>query len=218
MNLSDIKTYEIKTSKTGEKLPVIDDVHLHSIYNPIKEAQSIAQKYSEQIQKKNNILIFGLGFAYHVREIEKIAQEHHGDNYSIIVIEPNAKIARDCRELNIIEEKNITIYAGQEVTDLYRNLSLVEFLTQKPAIIAHPSSFNLYREYFKSFLAHEASSDKNKALSIITNERLYNYINAFEDFSSIDDLIDNKILQQVSLKNENDHIMLAYRHLITADF
>lgn len=218
MNLDQIERYEIKTSKMGLKLPVVNDVHLHSIYNPEKEAQSIADKYEENIKSKKNILILGLGFGYHVNKVVEMAKKYHGEEFNIVVIEPNLKVTNDCRELKIVDESILTIHAGMPIQELYEMRSLVEFLTDKPTVIAHPSSFNLYRDYFKDFLSFEAKSDLFSCSRIITDTEISNYLESFGDFDSIESLIDNKILRQTELKDERDHVMLAYRHMLLSDF
>ncbi len=218
MNLNQIKSYEIKTAKTGEKIPVVNEVHLHSIYNPKKEAESIASKHLNGIKDKKNILILGLGFGYHISEIVKLARQYHGENFKIIYIEPNLKVTNDARELHLINEDDVIIYAGEDVPSLYQDSELVDFLTSKPTIIAHPSSFSLYQTYFKQFLSHEATSDGQTTLGVIQNEDFYNYLREFGEFKSIESLIDSTILNQTVLKDEKDHLMLAYRHLVLSDF
>lgn len=218
MNLNQIKSYEIKTAKTGEKIPVVNEVHLHSIYNPQKEAEAIASKHINGIKEKKNILVLGLGFGYHVTEIVKQAKQFHNNNFKIIVIEPNLKVTNDARELNLVDEDDVIIYAGEDVPSLYQDSELVDFLTSKPTVIAHPSSFSLYQEYFKQFLGHEAKSDRETTLGVIQEEGFYNYLREFGEFSSIESLIDSTILNQTILKDEKDHLMLAYRHLVLSDF
>lgn len=218
MNLNQIKSYEIKTAKTGEKIPVVNEVHLHSIYNPKKEAESISSKHLNGIKDKKNILILGLGFGYHISEIVKLARQYHGENFKIMVIEPNLKVTNDARELNLINEDDVIIYAGEDVPSLYQDSELVDFLTSKPTIIAHPSSFSLYQAYFKQFLSHEATSDAQTTLGVIQNEDFYNYLREFGEFNSVESLIDLTILNQTVLKDEKDHLMLAYRHLVLSDF
>jgi hypothetical protein len=42
------KQYEIKTSRNGLTVPVVNGIHLHSIYNPIKEAEAFATSFKEK--------------------------------------------------------------------------------------------------------------------------------------------------------------------------
>lgn len=155
-NLPIISSYEIRTSRTEQKVPVVNGVHLHSIYNPFKEAESLIESHLEIFKNKNEVLILGLGFGYHVNfAIEKM-QELHRDNFKIIVIDPNRQVYEDCVRLDLINKKNLLIYSGYNSKELYSDLDLIHFLLRKPAMIAHPASFNLYQVYFKDFLTFEA--------------------------------------------------------------
>ena len=86
--------YEFKTSRNGLKVPVIKGIHLHSIYNPIKEAEAFAQGYEDTIKAKNKILILGLGFGYHIEEVAKLLNQYH-EKYEVIVLEPNSKLVEE---------------------------------------------------------------------------------------------------------------------------
>ena len=46
MNKDNQNTIEIKESKTGLPIPVVNGVHLHSSYNPTKEAESFVEKFN----------------------------------------------------------------------------------------------------------------------------------------------------------------------------
>ena len=101
MSLPKIQSYEVKNSRTDQKVPVVNGVHLHSIYNPFKEAQALVEKYADQLTHKNEVLILGLGFAYHVNEIINYMTRVHGDNFRIVIVEPNAQIYHDCLNLDL---------------------------------------------------------------------------------------------------------------------
>ena len=46
---------EFKVSRNGLTVPVVRGVHLHSIYNPMKEAEAFAQGYEDILEEKNHI-------------------------------------------------------------------------------------------------------------------------------------------------------------------
>ena len=60
MSLPNITSYEIKHSRTEQKVPIVNGVHLHSIYNPDKEAESLLNAQIENLKNKNEVLILGL--------------------------------------------------------------------------------------------------------------------------------------------------------------
>lgn len=57
--------------------------YAHSKYDPIKEAQKL--NASVDIKRNSKIVVYGIGFAYHIEELAK----HLGDENKIFVVEPN---------------------------------------------------------------------------------------------------------------------------------
>lgn len=196
-NLPIISSYEIKTSRTDQKIPVVNGVHLHSIYNPFKEAEALIDGHIESFKNKNEVLILGLGFGYHVNfAIEKLT-EIHGNNFKIIAIDPNNQVYDDCVKFDLIHKKNILIYSGFSTKELYSDLDLIHFLLRKPAMIAHPASFNLYQSYFKDFLTFEAPK-AIKEVNTFTNEHsVKKYLSGFNQ----DESFDNAIYEELPKKN-----------------
>lgn len=175
-----ISSYEVKTSRTQQKVPVVNGVHLHSIYNPFKEAETLINNNLESITNKNEVLILGLGFGYHVNyAIEKMT-ELHGNNFKIIVIEPNHQVHQDCIALDLLNKKNVLVYSGFTAEELYRDLDLIHFLLRKPAMIAHPASFNLYQMYFKTFLTFEAPTQLDEISKFTEVREVKNYFKTFD--------------------------------------
>ena len=66
--LMDVEVYEIKESKNGLKVPVIDGVYLHSIYDPQTEGKALLKRHQDSFEEKSSILILGLGYGYHIEE------------------------------------------------------------------------------------------------------------------------------------------------------
>ncbi|MBC7429706.1 MAG: hypothetical protein H7336_13905 [Bacteriovorax sp.] len=183
-NLPIISSYEVKTSRTEQKVPVVNGVHLHSIYNPFKEAENLINSNLDALKNKNEVLILGLGFGYHVNfAIEKLT-ELYGSNFKIIVIEPNHQVHHDCLSLDLLNKKNVLVYSGFTAQELYRDLDLIHFLLRKPAMIAHPASFNLYQMYFKTFLTFEAPTQMDDISKLTEVREVKNYLKNFEPHSS----------------------------------
>ncbi len=186
MSLPKIQSYEVKNSRTEQKVPVVNGVHLHSIYNPFREAEALVDKYSEQLNQKSEVLILGLGFAYHVNEIIKYMANVHGEKFSVIIIEPNPEIYHDCLNANLLNKKNVLVYSGYEARELYADIDLVHFLLRKPAVIAHPPSFNLYQDYFKEVLTFEAPKKIASILEYVTSNEIKTYLGQLDDFETLD--------------------------------
>ena len=196
-NLPIISSYEVKNSRAEQKVPVVNGVHLHSIYNPSKEAENLINSSLDSLKNKNEILILGLGFGYHVNlAIEKLV-ELHGNQYKIIVIEPNHQVYEDCLSLNLLNKKNVLVYSGFTAQELYRDLDLIHFLLRKPAVIAHPASFNLYQEYFKTFLTFEAPTQLEEISNFINVDEIKNYLVKFESQITFTEAIYNQLPQKL---------------------
>lgn len=175
-NLPITNSYEIKTSRTEQKVPVVNNVHLHSIYSPSKEAETFVNANIESLKNNKEALILGLGFGYHVNfAVEKLI-EFHGDNYRIVVIEPNVQVYQDCLSLGLMRNKNVLIYSGQTAKELFSDLNLIHFLLNKPTMLAHPASFNLYQKYFKDILTFEAPVSNIEINQFIKNSSIKDYI------------------------------------------
>jgi hypothetical protein len=203
-----ISSYEIKSSRTEQKVPVVNGVHLHSIYNPFKEAEGLINNNIDILENKNEILVMGLGFGYHVNAIIEKMLEIHGNNFKIIVIEPNKQVHDDCLSLELLNKKNILIYAGFTAEELYKDLDLVHFLLRKPAIIAHPASFNLYQTYFKNILTFEAPVLLRDVVKSTETIEVSKYLSEFDQNSSLDDALNNQLNKKTSF-SQMDFLAMA---------
>ncbi|MCK6593861.1 MAG: hypothetical protein L6Q33_01565 [Bacteriovoracaceae bacterium] len=200
MSLPKIQSYEVKNSRTDQKVPVVNGVHLHSIYNPFKEAQALVEKYADQLTHKNEVLILGLGFAYHVNEIINYMTRVHGDNFRIVIVEPNAQIYHDCLNLDLLNKKNVLVYSGFLPQELYSDIDLIHFLLRKPAVIAHPPSFNLYQDYFKEVLTFEAPKKIEAIQEYLTSNEVKRYLAELEAHETFDNFLYNDLPGRTEMK------------------
>lgn len=208
MNLPKISSYEVKTSRTNQKVPVVNGVHLHSIYNPFKEAETLISSQIETLKQKNELLILGLGFGYHVNyAIEKMI-EFHGNNFRIVVIEPNTQVHKDCVDGELLNKKNVLVYSGYTSQELYSDLDLVHFLLRKPGMIAHPASFNLYQYYFKNILTFKAPETIEEILNFTQVQEVKDYLKHFDTLSTFNQALYNNLPQQNTF-TEMDFLAMA---------
>jgi uncharacterized phage-like protein YoqJ len=203
--------YELIKSRNGLTVPVINGVHLHSIYNPVKEAEAFAKGYEEVLMSKNSVLILGLGFGYHVEEVAKILSNNH-DNYKVIVVEPNTKLVEDFNEKRKFEDANISIINPLDVSELFEDQTFIKFLIHKPCIIKHDASFNLDKKFYTDFLTYNAPSRIEDYLHLIKNDEFKEYLDTYKD-SSFDQLI-NCIVTNGRVNNKNDFAALAFMTMI----
>lgn len=131
-------THEIKyiDTRTGNKTIEFDNYLLHSKYDPIKEAQRIAEReYTENFVH----IVFGYGCGYLVDELKKMVEDE-----VIIVIDP-FKV-----ELNISDD---TIYGENQIDDFQAKLSSsLENLSREVKVICSSNYDKIAPEFYKEVL------------------------------------------------------------------
>ena len=141
----------IKESKNKFLIPHYLDKPIHSMVNPQKEAESLANNYMSQLTKNPITIILGLGFGYHVDEIYKFMKLRH-ENPQIIIIEALPELIKIFESYKGFKNHNPFILSTEKAADLFFNETIVKALLAKPTIIIHPGSFNVSPEYYRQFL------------------------------------------------------------------
>lgn len=134
-----ITGYQLVKSKSGLTVPLINEVYLHSMYSPTKEAEGFAKLNEETLRRKKNVIVLGLGFGYHIEEVAKILNQNHND-YRIIVIEPNEELFNDFFEKRQFEDARILPIFTDDPESLFLREDFIEFLLTSPAILKHDTS------------------------------------------------------------------------------
>lgn len=167
---------EIKISRTNLPVPVVQGIHLHSIYNPVKEAESLMQKHEESLQKQTRVLVMGLGFGYHLSELERILARYHRE-WEIFVIEADPQMYYEFQKHRPCEiSDRVQIICASDVNEIYDNIDLIRFMAEKPFVLPHSASFNLREDYFKSFMSFEASTRIDRVAQKVQNDALRAHI------------------------------------------
>ena len=212
-HLSQGNLYEIKESKTGLKIPVINDVYLHSIYDPYKESELLFNQHIDSLEKRSNVLFLGLGYGYHIQGIIDYYRKN-GRDFHIAVIDPNDKVVKDCIKFSQVDISNIDIYCEQSVDDIFRIEKLIDFLLERPVIIPHATSFNLYRNYFTEFLTYRCKNDLSSYIKDIDCKKAREYFNYYKkkDTSLM------KVFEDIRAKGEIDDdfefVIAAFGHMV----
>ncbi|VAX27369.1 Two-component response regulator W [hydrothermal vent metagenome] len=130
------KRDELHILTTRNGLPCIKagNITLHSLYNPLKEAESWVEHYREETDNSSLICVLGFALGYHILELCKTT---HAD---IFVFEPRVDILKTAFEL----------------MDLTSVLSRIRFITDDAiprlrkdfVVVEHKPSVNLNPEYF----------------------------------------------------------------------
>jgi len=200
----------IKTSKTGLPIPVVNGVHLHSIYDPTREAQLFASSHAETLKNNREILCLGLGFMFHIHEICNTLSQHHQNNYKVIVIEPVSEVYNECRRMGLANNENVIIYHGQKVEELYKRKPLINFLLSKPAVISHAPSFNLHKKYFQDLLTYKAPTDMLHITEHINDPALKNYLLAHGSHITISETVETLLFNGTKEDYSNDFLIAAF--------
>jgi len=144
-------------SKSKDLVPQLGGKPLHSLHNPIREAEVLASNHLAHLSRSPSVLILGLGFGYHIDEIIKILHLKH-KTASVAVLEPRADLIRlweSYRQKPI----GVNVFTAKDIPEIYANQVFCEFLLQKPVVIIHPQSFESAPEFYRSFMSRRASSE-----------------------------------------------------------
>ncbi len=206
---------EIKISKSNHPIPVVNSIHLHSIYNPVKEAEAFARSGEKKLQESSRILIFGLGFGYHIQAIEKRLQAIHGKNYSISVIEPNEKLISLWKEYRQVSTTSrVRIVGHSEPQRFYLDELLTDFLVSKPSIISHTASFQLNESFYKDFMSFSYPKDTISSSRFVSNNELRDQLREAKEPSTADHISTS---EQKKNLNKWDFLTLAIKQFSKQD-
>ena len=209
MNTDQESSLEIIESRCGTLVPIINGIHLHSTYDPSKEASTILEKHLDTIKTKKNFLVLGLGFGYHIEKMIELGDP----DIKIAVIEPNQKLIDRFIDYRPEVARKIKIYSSQEAEKLYENQNLISFLTVSPALIPHPASFNLHLEFFKSFLQYRASESIKAISESIEHFSLKKYFENYIECQNIEDVFKAITSKKQGIDKKLDFFLLSYNEM-----
>lgn len=196
-----ISSFEIKKARSQDIVPVINGVHLHSCYNPKKEASIFISKYLDQIAKSKHVIVFGLGFGYHVFNLIETLEKIHGNNYKIIIIEPCLVLLSEFRQHFSLQNNNVLIYCEQDIADLFSDSMLMEFIADQPLIIPHPPSFNLFKQYYNDLLTLKVPDSIGFQTTLSRVPEIKNYLLTQNQELNLYSFLHQDLLQKKSLQN-----------------
>ena len=202
-NITIAQNYDVKISKSGHRIPVVNGVHLHSMYNPIREAQTLIENNKRTLEENDKILVFGLGFGYHIDLMLEALKIHPA--YQLVVIEPMPSLALEYKNLNNNEQ--LLIIAGCMAHELYTNQQFLNFLLQTPAIISHLASYNLHSRYFQEILDYQAPRQLADLRNDLQDSELKNYFAQHEDNLTLNTLAAKR--QKKGIYNSMDYLLFA---------
>ncbi|RLA64241.1 MAG: hypothetical protein DRQ88_05160 [Epsilonproteobacteria bacterium] len=213
MPLPFIHSYETEMTKTNLKVPVINGIHLHSIYDPERESRDLLKENLGMISTKKTILVFGLGFAYHLKELVNYLKNHWGKDFLIAVVEPLDQTVSECDKLGLLPPENVLIFSGMEIKELYANTSFTNFLLKRPGILPHPSSLSFFNDYFKELMSQRATKDLGSIIELVNSPEIKKYLSDFSPSSSLDHFLKTDLIEKPILNDPNDFLFHALKEL-----
>jgi hypothetical protein len=175
-------------SKSNHPIPVIDSIHLHSIYSPLREADTFTKSNEKKIDENNKLIIFGLGFGYHISALEQRLKSHY-DDYEIIVIEPNSDLVTLWKEYKPTTfSTRVRIVNYSNLKSFFEDRLLIDFMVSKPSIISHTPSFQLNEEFFRQFMGYSYPSSSRSSSHFVHNSDYKNYLDE-KDHQTTEELV-----------------------------
>lgn len=191
-------TIEFKIAKSGHLVPIVDQVFLHSIYDPIKEAEVFVESHASEIENNSTALILGLGFAYHAIQTFDRLKEIHGARAQLIVVEANQQLVE--RFISYTQDKNLKIgfhiFTG-DVQAVYSSDRFLDFLLKRPNVFVHRASFQKDKNYYESFLKFNAP----QAIAGYWNALRPGLRDYMQSFSSTENSLE-QVGEEAATKNE----------------
>lgn len=133
----------------------VNNILLHSMYHPLKEASNFAKYREDEIKSKKNIVIYGVGLGYHVLELLKLIDEKSTvDLYDID--EEIVEIAMEHGVLKeILKDNRIRFFHGYN-QEILVDLSLIIkksdiFIVFKPAVRVLAKDYIKFKEAMDRF-------------------------------------------------------------------
>ena len=200
----------LETARNGSTVPVVNGIYLHSIYDPEKEAETFVENFEKQFQKKNHVLILGLGFGYHIEQAVESLRSLHA-SFHITVLEPNKELIKLVESNKIFSPQEVTVLHLESSKKIYESEEFVRFLIKKPSILKHESSFSLNKNAFSDFLTFKSSrilEQHQQQLSERTQNLLTLELNTSFSKSA------NTILNTETITSRADYLTLALNEII----
>ncbi len=126
------------------------EVHLHSIYNPQREARQIVDTYEYSLTA--DLVFMGFALGYHIREVIR----RGGRRSFIVIVEDNLDIIRLAFEYidyeDILTLPNVIWFVNEPASSLFNCLKKysISILANSVTVLEHPPSIKLNQKYYTS--------------------------------------------------------------------
>lgn len=210
-NAPDDIRIEISPSRSGAPSLRIGSIQVHSSYDPVREADTIAEKALAGIDDSEPIVICGFGLGY----VTEAIQKRH--SASIIVVEQDFGIFRKAlenRDLQTLSDLDLII--GDDIDNAVDQIR--QYIGSKPIkFIEHAPSVKLHSGYYEELMRRCNSTGKlgSTKLNILVATPMYGgslpiaryCASAFEKLGhrvfTLDNEIYNAARQQIEVVSSN---------------
>lgn len=184
---------EVIKAKNGEDTVKVDNILIHSMYNPSREAENFAKNSILKVNKKNKVVvIYGLGLGYHV----KILLDNLDNDYIVALFDADEEFYEKTKAFGVVSEvlkdKRVKFYNSYDNKLLF-NLSkylneVNDIIIFKPALKILPDKYldlkrilNGYELARIEIEKHGAMAEKNAELNLKeTFKKIKDFINEYD--------------------------------------
>lgn len=172
---------ELIKAKNGEDTVKVDNMLIHSMYNPSREAASFAKNNILKINKKNKtVVIYGLGLGYHV----KMLLDNLDEDYLVALFDADKEFYEKAKDFGVVKEvlrdKRVEFYNSYDnkfAVQLSKYLNEVnDIIIFKPALKILPDKYldlkrilNGYELARIEIEKHGAMAERNAELNLKEN-------------------------------------------------
>ncbi len=171
----------IKTKKEGFNSLKINNITVHSVYDPFAEAKKWVEVNLGNIgHKSKRIIVFGLGAGYHIKELMRELFKRAGKNGEvpvIDVIEPDIQtllfILKNFDISSILDYINIIVYKKNvkedaKEEDFYDGLNLSEYNLLLFSLPSYQRMFgDIYSVLFKRYTIRQLFNNSKFKVSVV---------------------------------------------------
>ncbi|MBN2039943.1 MAG: motility associated factor glycosyltransferase family protein [Spirochaetes bacterium] len=200
--MQDIK-YGIEDSKHGEPTlyvcrQICDRVYLHSKYNPLKESDTLKEKFNQD--KFDFIFILGAGLGYHLDPLI----ETSGKFKKIIIIDIISNLEKEIEKNNLLNPllkiENIVFLTGLEIKDLqekinaylnFDNIKGIDVIEHAPSVRAFPDYYTQVKKAIKRSIDQKAGNKAtHKAFGKLYLRNIIKNYNSFRSMMPVSAFFD----------------------------
>lgn len=172
LNLAQFETLESRAGcETIRYLPNNEKpLMVHSMYDPIREAERIIASHQEKITEKTHVFFYGVGMGYHVEKFIELYP-----NFSYSLYEPIPEVffmMTKQRELkNIISKNARNLYIDQHNEETLAYLDEFNTSNQNIHLIVLPSYKNIAKEKYGIFHKNIKEAILNRRTNLHTDAK-----------------------------------------------